>query len=124
MGVDRHRQRAAAEVPGAKERTAPRGRLSPQSATRAWDIYDVRMGYPQRLLTEGEEIIREFRPHWRLLVIPLGWSLVMIAVIVLTWAFPPDVVIVDFVVTAAAIVGLVVLGIYPPSSRGGLPGTY
>ena len=71
------------------------------------------MGYPQRLLTDGEEIIREFRPHWRLLVIPLGWSLIMIAVVVLTWAFPPDVDILDFVITAAAIVGLMVLGIYP-----------
>lgn len=34
------------------------------------------MGYPQRLLTEGEKIEFEMRPHWRSMVVP---SLVLIA---------------------------------------------
>ncbi len=29
------------------------------------------MGYPRRLLSPGEEVIREFRPHWQFLVVPL-----------------------------------------------------
>jgi uncharacterized membrane protein YdbT with pleckstrin-like domain len=33
--------------------------------------------YPARLLTEDEEIVREFRPHWRVLLPALGWAMVL-----------------------------------------------
>ena len=42
------------------------------------------MTYPKRLLTEGEEIVRSFRPHWRLLVIPLLWIVLAIAMALAT----------------------------------------
>ncbi len=58
------------------------------------------MPYPKRLLTEGEEIVRGFRPHWRLLAIP---ALITIAAIVATVAF------VQFVGIGA--LELIVLGI-------------
>jgi uncharacterized membrane protein YdbT with pleckstrin-like domain len=72
------------------------------------------MGYPERLLTEGEEIIREFRPHWRLLVIPLGWTLLFGAAIAATWLLPPDdMPIFDWVVTGLAVAGILKFGLYP-----------
>ena len=37
------------------------------------------MAYPRRLLTEGEEVVRQFRPHWRLLVIPVVWAVLGVA---------------------------------------------
>jgi len=71
------------------------------------------MSYPRRLLTEGEEVIREFRPHWRLLVFPFFWALLFIAVIVLTWRVVPDVDAFDWGVTALAIVAFLKMGFYP-----------
>lgn len=71
------------------------------------------MGYPKRLLSEGEEIIREFRPHWRMLVVPLGWTLLLGAAVVLTWRFPPDRTWFDWGVTGLAGVAWLVLGLYP-----------
>lgn len=71
------------------------------------------MTYPRRLLTDNEEVVREFRPHWRLLIIPFLWTLLFLAVVVLTWRFPPDVSGFDWAVTGLAGVFLVRLGIYP-----------
>ena len=63
------------------------------------------MGYPKRLLSEGESIVREFRPHWRLLVIPAAWALLFVAAIVATWLLAPEEPIFDWVITAAGRVG-------------------
>lgn len=71
------------------------------------------MGYPRKLLTSGEEVIREFRPHWRLLFIPVGWTLLFIAAIVVTWMAPPEIALIDWIVTAAALVGIGILGLSP-----------
>jgi membrane protein YdbS with pleckstrin-like domain len=71
------------------------------------------MGYPERLLTAGERIVREFRPHWRLLVIPFGWTMLFAAAIVLTWISPPEQAIFDWVITGAAVIAMMVLGLYP-----------
>src|SRR4030042_6899585 len=73
----------------------------------------IAMGYPKRLLTEGEEIVREFRPHWRMLVIPLGWTLLLGAGAVLTWIFPPAQEGFHWGVTGIAAVAWLVLGLYP-----------
>ena len=48
------------------------------------------MGYPERLLSEGEEVVRQFRPHWRMLALPVGWTLLFIAVLVVSWVYMPD----------------------------------
>jgi uncharacterized membrane protein YdbT with pleckstrin-like domain len=37
--------------------------------------------YPVRLLTDGEEIVRQFRPHWRVLLPALGWAMVLAALV-------------------------------------------
>ena len=40
------------------------------------------MAYPRRLLTDDEEIIREFHPHWRVLLMAILWVVVGLAVVV------------------------------------------
>ncbi len=40
------------------------------------------MGYPERLLTEDESIVRQFHPHWRVLLLPVAWTVVAIAAVV------------------------------------------
>jgi membrane protein YdbS with pleckstrin-like domain len=46
------------------------------------------MAYPRRLLTDDEEIIREFRPHWHALMMSGVWLVVGLALIVAgAWAF-------------------------------------
>jgi membrane protein YdbS with pleckstrin-like domain len=37
------------------------------------------MRYPKRLLTDDEEILRQFRPHWRVLLPTVGWALLLAA---------------------------------------------
>ena len=64
------------------------------------------MGYPHKLLTEGEEIVTEFRPHWRLLAIPLLWfilGLVLIVLVFQEWAWPDN--------TTADVITGVIIGI-------------
>jgi uncharacterized membrane protein YdbT with pleckstrin-like domain len=78
------------------------------------------MGYPERLLSEGEEVVREFRPHWRMLVIPVGWTVLFIAVIVAAWMYvpasPESVAwrsVLTWVITVAAVMAWFKLGFYP-----------
>ncbi len=71
------------------------------------------MTYPRRLLTEGEDVIREFRPHWRLLIIPFLWVVFLGAVVVLTWSLPPDNEPFDWGVTAIAGFVFLTKGLYP-----------
>ena len=71
------------------------------------------MAYPRRLLTEGEAVVREFRPHWRLLVIPVFWALVGIAILVLTWSQVPDDEVFDWAITAIVVVAALRFVFYP-----------
>ncbi|NND01916.1 MAG: PH domain-containing protein [Acidimicrobiia bacterium] len=49
------------------------------------------MAYPTKNLTDGERVIREFRPHWRLLVIPLFWLIAgIVAIVLINGQIPPD----------------------------------
>jgi uncharacterized membrane protein YdbT with pleckstrin-like domain len=36
--------------------------------------------YPDRLLTDDEEIVRQFRPHWRVLLPALAWAVLLLVV--------------------------------------------
>lgn len=71
------------------------------------------MAYPRRLLTEGESVVREFRPHWRLLVIPVFWALVGAAVVYVTWAYAPDNPAFDWAITALVVIAAFRLVFYP-----------
>lgn len=39
------------------------------------------MRYPTRLLTDGEEIIDQFRPHWKVLLPALAWAMLLAAAV-------------------------------------------
>lgn len=75
------------------------------------------MGYPERLLSEGEEIVRQFRPHWRMLALPVGWTVLFIAVLVVTWVYMPDspdwLSILSWIITGVAAVAWIRLAVYP-----------
>jgi len=71
------------------------------------------MAYPRRLLTGGEEVVREFRPHWRLLVIPVLWALLGIAVVVATWRLTPADDRFDWAVTGLVVLAAFRLVFYP-----------
>ncbi len=71
------------------------------------------MRYNRDLLTPDEEIVREFRTHWRLLVIPLFWGLLGIAAIVATWLGPPENDIFDWAATGLGIVAIVWYSLRP-----------
>jgi uncharacterized membrane protein YdbT with pleckstrin-like domain len=71
------------------------------------------MPYPRRLLTDSESVVREFRPHWRLLFFPALWTVLLVAAMILTWRVAPDVKVVDWIVTGVAAIALIRFGIYP-----------
>lgn len=71
------------------------------------------MGYPKRLLTEGESVVREFRPHWRMLFIPAAWTVLLVGIAIATHFLPPENTVFDLVVTGAALVVWLPLGFYP-----------
>ena len=41
------------------------------------------MPYPTRLLSPGEEIVREFRPHWTAIIGPIGITLAALLIVVI-----------------------------------------
>lgn len=44
------------------------------------------MGYPERLLSPGEAIVREFRPHWQFLALPIVFGLLAVVLAVVAVA--------------------------------------
>jgi uncharacterized membrane protein YdbT with pleckstrin-like domain len=71
------------------------------------------MTYPEKFLTEGEQVVTQFRPHWRLLVIPVLWVIAAIAAIILAYQVIPGEGAVDLVISIAVIVALVPLAVVP-----------
>ncbi len=39
------------------------------------------MPWPEDALTDGEEVVTSFRQHWKLLIIPIGWFILALAVV-------------------------------------------
>ena len=71
------------------------------------------MTYPEKFLTEGETVVSQFRPHWRLLVIPVLWVIAAIAAIVLAYQVIPGEGAVDLVITIAVVIALIPLAVAP-----------
>ena len=44
------------------------------------------MGYPPRLLGQGENIAFEMRPHWRSLIMPAIWLVLVVGVATFLWS--------------------------------------
>jgi uncharacterized membrane protein YdbT with pleckstrin-like domain len=84
--------------------------MAPPRAT----TYDPGMPYPERLLTEGEAIVTEFRPHWRLLVLPILWVVAAIVAIVLVFQWiPPDNGTADLITALVIVVALFPVAVVP-----------
>jgi uncharacterized membrane protein YdbT with pleckstrin-like domain len=72
------------------------------------------MAYSEEHLSDGELVIREFRPHWRLLFIPVLWLIAGIAAIVLVNStIPPDDSTVDLITSLVVLVALIPLVVSP-----------
>ncbi len=76
------------------------------------------MGYPERLLTDDETILREFHPHWRVLLPVVGWAILFGAVAGVIWYFDTrtpgdDVLAAGPIAAVAAVVLTVLLAIGP-----------
>ncbi len=66
------------------------------------------MGFPERLLSEDEELIYDLRPHWWTLVLPALATVVAAAGVVLAWVVVPAG---DLQQPARTVVGLVGLAV-------------
>lgn len=73
------------------------------------------MAFPDNILTEDEQIIRHFRPHWRMLAIPVVWLIGAIVAIVVVFGVLPldDYSIVRWILVAGIVVALIPLVINP-----------
>ncbi len=72
------------------------------------------MSYPERLLTEDEVIVTEFRPHWRLLAFPVLWILAGIAAVVLVYQWiPPENGTADLITSLVIAVALIPVAVMP-----------
>lgn len=70
------------------------------------------MGYPAKLLGDGETVEFEMKPHWRALVVPLLWLLGVLAVAVFLIA-KIDITVVRWVTVAAAAFIFIVFALRP-----------
>jgi uncharacterized membrane protein YdbT with pleckstrin-like domain len=48
------------------------------------------MGFPRRLLAEGEELVLDLRPHWIALVLPVAETVLIAVGVILALAYLPD----------------------------------
>ncbi|HSF87399.1 MAG TPA: PH domain-containing protein [Acidimicrobiia bacterium] len=71
------------------------------------------MAYPRKLLTDNEEVIREFRPHWRMLFVPMLWVLLGAVAIGLVWTVIPVDGIWPLILTVLVMVALLPLAAKP-----------
>ncbi len=67
------------------------------------------MGYPAKLLTEGEQIEFEMRPHWRSMIVPSFVLLVTVAAASFLFAYTPDGSLQKWLRWAIVVLALVVL---------------
>ncbi|MFN8125751.1 MAG: PH domain-containing protein [Candidatus Nanopelagicales bacterium] len=72
------------------------------------------MGYPQKLLSDGESVVFEMRPHWRALVVP---AIVLLAVIFglffLLRTFAGDITVLSWVTWVVALFLIIVFAVRP-----------
>ncbi|MDQ3782057.1 MAG: PH domain-containing protein, partial [Actinomycetota bacterium] len=72
------------------------------------------MTFPDRHLTEGEVVVAKFRPHWRMLFLPIVWVVLAAAAIVLVYrVIPPDDSTVDLITAGVLVLALIPLAVMP-----------
>ena len=72
------------------------------------------MAFPESILTDDETIIRQFRPHWRMLAIPVLWFIGAIVAIGLVYqVLPPDDGTADLITTGLIVLAMIALVVTP-----------
>jgi len=72
------------------------------------------MAYSEKLLSEGERVIREFRPHWRLLFIPALWLIGgIVAIVLISTTIPINNGTVELALSLAVVLALIPLVVGP-----------
>jgi len=74
------------------------------------------MGLPKNSLTEDEQIVLEFHPHWSTLVVTIFWAIVTVVVAGVVIFFIPDggsQTLIRIVVAAVGVVAIIVVGLLP-----------
>jgi len=72
------------------------------------------MPYPERLLTDDEKVITEFRPHWRLLAIPVLWLIAgIVAIVLVNTTIPPDDGNIDLITSLVVAVAMIPVVVGP-----------
>ncbi len=76
--------------------------------------HDESMAYPEKLLTDGESVVYDMRPHWRVLFFPAVVLIVLVfgTVLLLSWV-PSDWDWARWVVLAAALVVFLIWVVHP-----------
>jgi uncharacterized membrane protein YdbT with pleckstrin-like domain len=71
------------------------------------------MSYPEKFLTEGEHVVVQFRPHWRLLAIPVLWLFVGIAMIVVLYTVVDIANLAKIIITVLIVAAMIPLVVAP-----------
>jgi uncharacterized membrane protein YdbT with pleckstrin-like domain len=74
------------------------------------------MGLPKSSLTEDEEIVLEFHPHWSTLIVTIFWAAVAVVVTGVVIFFIPDgsaQMLIRLIVGAVGVVAILVVGLMP-----------
>ncbi len=71
------------------------------------------MAWPEDALTEDEEIVTHFRPHWKLLLVPGGWLILLLFLLGVVLVWVPGSGMVDLLLVAALLAAAAVLVLRP-----------
>jgi uncharacterized membrane protein YdbT with pleckstrin-like domain len=68
------------------------------------------VSFPEDSLTKDERVILHLHPHWKAIILPVFWTVVLIAAVVAAWQFGPTGSGGNVLVVAAGAVALVLFG--------------
>jgi uncharacterized membrane protein YdbT with pleckstrin-like domain len=71
------------------------------------------MAWPEDTLTADESVVTKFRPHWKLLFVPIGFFLLGLIALFIIFQWIPGSTTVDLVLTGLVIVALLILVVKP-----------
>lgn len=76
--------------------------------------YDCVMAFPDSILTEDETVVAQFRPHWRMLAIPVLWVIAaLVAIVLIFQVLPPENGTADSATAGVIFLALIALAIIP-----------
>ena len=86
----------------------------PETGAPAFAAYDWAMAFPDNILTEDETVVAQFRPHWRMLAIPVLWVIgAIVAIYMIYEVFPIDNRTAETVLVVGVVMALIPLVVVP-----------